>query len=151
MATSKKIVFEYVDERSSKMPLPEYKTEGAAGFDFYCVQDKTARENDTDILIPPGSMWISTGVRAKIPAGHYVEVVPRSSSHKKSLLIFKGTIDEDYHGEIKIGVFNPTNKPIYIEEGDRIAQGILHKCVRAKLVEGDVPKQVRGGFGSTGK
>jgi len=65
-----------------------------------------------------------------------------------------GTIDADYRGEVKVILINLGNVPFEIKKGDRIAQIIFKRTVRASWeeVEG-LPETERGegGFGSTGR
>ena len=67
-----------------------------------------------------------------------------------------GTVDAGYDGEIKVIVFNTTNKPVTINKGMKVAQAVLCPVVCGKYVEvemvGAIIKGERGdnGFGSTG-
>jgi dUTP pyrophosphatase len=79
-----------------------------------------------------------------------------STPRKRSLLIPHGVgvIDQDYCGEgdeVKIQVYNFTSKPVTVERGDRIAQGIFVRVDTAQWSEVDrIESKTRGGFGSTG-
>ena len=131
-----------------ELPLPEYKTAGAAGFDM------VARE---DTKIEPGMVgYIPLNVAVETPKGHFLMVAPRSSTHKLGLMQINSVAigDSDFRGdedEYKMPAYNFTNKPIRIEKGTRIAQGIFVKFIKAKWQEVKKMKsKTRGGFGSTG-
>jgi len=60
----------------------------------------------------------------------------------------------DYRGELKIILFNLSQEPFIINNGDRIAQGVVNEVCKFPMVEVDeLPSTERGegGFGSTGK
>ncbi|MFZ8805186.1 MAG: dUTP diphosphatase, partial [Candidatus Calescibacterium sp.] len=64
-----------------------------------------------------------------------------------------GTIDPDYRGEVKVILFNVSNKSFKVEKGMRIAQLVISKFERVKLEITDSlsdTKRGEGGFGSTG-
>jgi dUTP pyrophosphatase len=131
------------------LPLPRYETPGSVGFDFLC------RES---VAINPHSLGlIPANVIVETPPGYMLMVTLRSSTpRKRSLLIPHGVgvIDQDYCGEgdeVKIQVYNFTSKPVTVERGDRIAQGIFVRVDTAQWSEVDrIESKTRGGFGSTG-
>lgn len=61
----------------------------------------------------------------------------------------------DYRGEIGVILYNSDPRvPIYIKEGDRIAQAVLAQYERIEWQEVEVLDETErgeGGFGSTGK
>ncbi|MCC6638944.1 dUTP diphosphatase [Candidatus Falkowbacteria bacterium] len=130
--------------------IPSYQTTGAAGFDF---------ETLDEIIIEPNSIaLIPTGLVIKTPQNYMLVISPRSSMPKKTGLRMPhsiGVIDSDYCGpadEVKIQVHNPTQTPIIIEKGQKIAQGIFVPVTQAQFVEiAENNNTTRGGFGSTGK
>ncbi|ASS56441.1 dUTP diphosphatase [Rhizobium leguminosarum] len=64
-----------------------------------------------------------------------------------------GTIDSDFRGEIKIVLFNTSDKHFIVRSGDRIAQLVLAPVLRAQFNPTDeLSSTGRGkdGFGSTG-
>lgn len=131
------------------LPLPDYETTGAAGFDFIARQSKTLQPQD--IALIPGNIIVET------PPGYMLAVVSRSSTPKKKGLSLPhgfGVIDSDYRGpddEIWIQVYNFTNQPVTVNRGDKIAQGIFIPVTRAIWSEVDqVSAPTRGGGGSTG-
>ncbi len=131
------------------LPLPEYKSNGAIGFDL------VARE-ETRIL--PGEVeLIPLNIVVKIPEGYGFFLLPRSSTPlKKKLLIPNGVgvIDQDYCGEedeIKLQAFNFSKEEVVVERGERIAQGVIVKVEKVTFEEVEkMDATSRGGFGSTG-
>ncbi|MBM3227995.1 dUTP diphosphatase [Candidatus Peribacteria bacterium] len=131
------------------LPLPEYHTAGAVGFDL------VTRETT---VIAPGSIGLVPGnVIVKVPEGYALLILPRSSLPRKKGLVCPhslGVIDGDYHGpkdEIFVQVKNVSDQPVTVERGERIAQGLFVKVETAQWVEVDEhDAESRGGFGSTG-
>ena len=129
--------------------MPEYKSEGAAGFDLASCEDVT---------IPPFErVKVNTGLKMEVPEGYEVTIRPRSGLALKGRLLMPnspGTIDSDYRGEVGLIFLNQSPYPVEIVKGDRIAQGVLAPYVRAEWdeTEDDLSETVRGasGFGSTG-
>jgi len=63
-----------------------------------------------------------------------------------------GTIDSDYRGEIQMIAINLGSEPILIQRGQRIAQMIVQRVVRARWREVDElspSARQNGGFGHT--
>ncbi|MDA1208630.1 MAG: dUTP diphosphatase [bacterium] len=131
------------------LPLPQYESAGAVGFDL--VTRVTTTVEPGAIALIPGNVIV------KVPEGHLLLITPRSSLPRKKGLVCPhsvGIIDCDYHGdedEILVQVQNITKEPVTVERGERIAQGLFVRVDRAdwKEVESHAA-QSRGGFGSTG-
>lgn len=131
------------------LPLPIYETIGSVGFDI------TAREN---ITIPPKEIsMIPSNLIVEVPKGYMLVIASRSSTPSKKGLLPPhglGIIDHDYCGpedEIKVLVYNFTEKSVEIKRGDKIAQGVFVKINKFNWEEVDeIMKKSRGGFGSTG-
>ena len=71
-----------------------------------------------------------------------------------SLINCVGTIDEDYRGEVCIGLVNLSNEEYTIQPDERVAQMVIAKYEQAKIeVVTELSDTARGegGFGSTGK
>ena len=131
------------------LPLPAYATEGAAGMDVVTAETLT--------LAPGERAAVATGFAIAIPAGHEVQVRPRSGlalKHGVTCLNTPGTIDSDYRGEVKVILANLGKDPFEIARGDRIAQLVPAVVLRATLEEvATLDDTLRGarGFGSTGR
>ena len=153
--------------------IPEYATALAAGFDLrasFEAGDEVAIHNTSNVPFTrtvkrSGALVLHAGERALIPTGlhadipdcFYMSINARSGTSWKLGLILtnsRGIIDADYVDEIKISVTNNSGVNVTIEDGDRIAQGMLHFVDRMPfkvLNEKPAPKANRtGGFGSTG-
>ena len=130
------------------LPMPEYQTSGAVAFDLY---------SRVDLDIPAKSIvYIPLNVIVKVPQGYFLLVAPRSSTHKKGLMMGNnlGIIDQDFCGEadeIKFIGYNFTDQSVQIKKGDRIAQALLIKIEKCEFAETEQTSQTsRGGIGSTG-
>ena len=132
------------------LPLPAYATTGAAGMDI------VAAVTEDLVLAPGGRSAVPTGLSMAVPAGHEVQVRPRSSlalRHGVTVANTPGTIDSDYRGEVKILLVNLGDADFTVSRGMRIAQIVLAPVTRAdpKIVEElDDTARGSGGFGSTG-
>lgn len=135
---------------SPDVPLPAYGTAGAAAFDLAAAADLT---------VPPhGIALVPTGLVVRVPEGHFLAVLARSSTPlKRGLMVANGVgvIDSDYCGpadEVKIQVINVTGAPVAVARGDRLAQAMVLAAPRVTFVEAATADQPsRGGFGSTGR
>jgi dUTP pyrophosphatase len=128
--------------------VPCYATLGAAGADI---------RTPVGFQLHPGeSFFWPLGIRLEIPEGYEGQLRLRSSMGKQGLTIPQGvgTIDSDYRGTLYGLVYNISNKPIKIEEGERMFQLIIAPVARVdfRVVYNlsDTPRG-DGGFGSTGK
>jgi dUTP diphosphatase len=133
---------------SPSVPLPVYATPGSAAFDLAAAED---------VEIPAGQIrLIGTGLVIKVPDGHFLAIIARSSTPlKRGLQVANGVgvIDSDYCGpadEVRIQVLNFTDKTVVIARGDRIAQAVVLAAPRVDFEEAETATQSRGGFGSTG-
>ena len=131
--------------------LPEYKTEGAAGMDL------CAAISEPIILKPLERKLIPTGLKIELEHGYEAQIRPRSGlsiKHGVSLINCVGTIDEDYRGEVCVGLVNISNEEYIIQPDERIAQMVIAKVEQANIevvTELSETQRGEGGFGSTGK
>lgn len=139
----------HIKRFDADLPLPEYKTPGAAGFDL---------ASRATVTIAPGTVsLVPLNVAIKPPLGYFVLLAARSSLHKRGLMPANGVgiIDADYCGnedEYKAALFNFSDHEAVIERGERIAQGVFVPLAQHSFTEvDDLGAQSRGGFGSTGK
>jgi dUTP pyrophosphatase len=132
------------------IPLPRYMTEHAAGMDI------CAAVSEPLTLAPGRIAMVPTGLAVAIPPGFEAQIRPRSGlavKHGIGLINGPGTIDADYRGEVKIAVINLGEAPYTISRGDRIAQMVIQRVFKARLVPVDRLDDTQrnsGGFGSTG-
>ena len=107
-------------------------------------------------LAPGRRALVPTGLALEIPAGHEVQVRPRSGlalRHGLTLLNSPGTIDSDYRGEVGVILINHGAEPVTIAHGMRIAQLVLAPVARIAWAEAAAlaaSARGAGGFGSTG-
>ena len=139
----------------SDNPTPEYKSEGAAGFDISINEEVTFTAREAKL--------VSTGLYIIIPKGYEGQLRLRSSMYNTNIIMpnAPGTIDSDYRGEIKIALLN-TNPfcSRKIEKGERVAQMVISKLPEVSIEEisekeFNMPHnftiRYSNGFGSTGK
>ena len=133
------------------LPLPARSTDFASGFDLRaCIGEPLSLEPGERAEVP-------TGVAVALPPGWEAQIRPRSGlARDKGLTMINspGTIDADYRGEIQVIAINLGAEPIVIEPGQRIAQMIVQRVVRAEWQEvRELPSSERqaGGFGHTDK
>lgn len=138
-----------ISRKNKELPLPEYKTHGSVAFDFAAAEDIVIQSREI--------AYIPTGLIIKVPEGYALIISARSSTAKKYGLMLTnsiGIIDQDYCGpedEIKVSVYNFTDKLVEIKRGDRIAQGMFVKIDKVEWQEtNELSASTRGGFGSTG-
>jgi dUTP pyrophosphatase len=131
------------------LPLPVYETAGSVGFDILCREGTTVQ--------PKAIALIPSNFIVKVPEGYMLMIVPRSSTPRKKSLVMPhsvGILDNDYCGpddELMVQVYNFSDKPVEVDRGEKIAQGIFVKVDKAKWEEVDeMSEKSRGGFGSTG-
>lgn len=128
----------------TKFPLPQAE-DGAACFDLIC------RES---ITIPPGKIKaVAQNIAVKIPAGYALLLFSRSStSHKIGLMLANGVgvTDPFYCGEDDENfafLLNITDKPVRVNAGDKIVQGMIIKTEQVTWKEVDSMNEVgHGGY-----
>ncbi|KAG6514693.1 hypothetical protein ZIOFF_025063 [Zingiber officinale] len=133
-----------VQRISSSAVLPKRKIEGFAGYDLAINREQFVPKKDKSLLT----------ICIQIPKGTYARIAPRSSAALRGLIIMGGVVDEEYRGEVKIIAYNITNKYVYLQKHECIAQLILERIATPEVQE--VPCleiTARGvqGFGSTTK
>lgn len=135
--------------RSEKATVPTKGSALAAGYDLYA--------SESAVIPAQGQGMVATDLTVIVPIGTYGRVAPRSGlAVKHGISTGAGVVDADYRGEVKVVLFNHSQKDFKIETGDRIAQLVLEQIVNADIKvitqeELDVTVRGEGGFGSTGK
>ncbi len=133
------------------LPLPAYITEGSAGMDLYADI-----EGDLELARMERAL-IPTGVSIALPMGFEAQIRPRSGlalKHGLTMVNSPGTIDSDYRGEIQLIAINLGQEPVIIQRGQRIAQMVIQRVIKAQWQEvSELPASERqaGGFGHTDK
>jgi len=128
--------------------LPYKASNSAACSDLYSVEDV--------VILPGKTVMVSTGLKvAHIPNGFRLDLYDRSGFRAKGIFGSSvGIIDEDYRGELKVILFNSTDKDFIVKIGDRIAQAALTPVQQVSYEFTETfedTERSEGGFGSTGK
>lgn len=138
-----------IKKLNSEAIIPQYQSQGAAGFDFHALNE---------LVLQPGERGIiETGLAVALDIGYELQVRPRSGlafKHGISIVNTPGTVDSDYRGEVKIVLINHGSEEFAVKKGERVAQGVIKEVVQAQIVEVDeLDSTQRGeaGFGSTGR
>lgn len=132
------------DSPKSKLPTRAY--DGDAGLDLYASES---------VVIGAGEFRdVPVGFSMAIPEGYFARIVSRSSTFRNRRLdVREGIIDAGYRGSLYAGVHNMNATDVVVEEGERIAQMLIHEVpvVPMEIVE-TLPDSARGsrGFGSSG-
>ena len=155
---------------SDTAKLPTYGSEKAACCDLYAdlsdhcitlnpdveVRNISGNENGPIQRVgiaPHSTIKIPTGWSFQPEQGYMLQLLQRSGLASKGLICVGGIVDEDYTGEIVVIMLNTSDKPIRINNGDRVAQMALRHYYQAEfeLVD-ELDKTERGlaGLGSTG-
>lgn len=148
------------------LPLPEYKTDGASGFDLrahLAGHPRAVLLTHPDTGLPTWSLHVPPmaheefpcGFAFEVPDGYELQVRPRSGMGRREILVWNGpgTVDADYRGAVGLAVWNVGANSFLLWEGDRVAQGVIAPVIRATLEEVEALTETeRGanGFGSTG-
>ena len=138
-------------DHAQGLPLPSYKTAGAAGADICAALPDAPVE-----VAPLKRVLVPTGLILCLPKNTEAQIRPRSGlafHYGMTLINSPATIDSDYRGEIKLLMVNLGDEIFKIEHGMRIAQLVI-----ADVVQGDFELTDRledtdrgeSGFGSTG-
>lgn len=128
--------------------LPQRHHYDDAGMDIFSIED---------VKIP--AYWyeiVGTGFAIEIPRGYAGFIQPRSGlalKHGITVLNTPGLIDPGYRGEVKVLLYNISDRSYSVKKGDRIAQLVITSYLSAEFAESDsLVETKRGseGFGSTG-
>jgi dUTP pyrophosphatase len=121
-----------------------------AGFDLPALEQVT--------IAPGAKCAVRTGVHTAIPEGWVGIVKDRSSVALRGGVTVAGVIDSAYRGEIKVIMYNLSDKHLTLEKGERLAQCLVipHlEATQSVFVDSfddlGETERGRGGFGSTGK
>ena len=128
---------------------PRREHDGDLGFDLFSSEHVT--------LLPNEYTLVSTGICLKFPIGAGGFIKDRSSiSSKMGVFTHAGVIDNGYTGEIKVLMYNASNKVVTFYVGDKIAQLVLIQLFTSALsptlvdeIDGTTPRGDKG-FGSSG-
>lgn len=138
--------------RSMKVTLPHRATKQSAGYDFHALFDTP--------ILPGAVKFFPTDIKAYMQPDEVLHIYPRSSIGIKRGVMLANTIpviDSDFYGNPEndghIGIYLrnlSVVNTVFIEAGERIAQGIFEKYLVADNDPDDLPTRV-GGVGHTGR
>ena len=128
--------------------MPTRSSTNSAGYDFYADKDYSISPNEI--------IKIWTDIKAYMQPNEFLMLDVRSSMGGKYMLANTiGIIDSDYYsnpdndGNIGIFLKNISDTTLTIFKGDKIAQGIFMKYLKAD--EDNTTAKRLGGFGSSGR
>jgi len=105
-------------------------------------------------LLPNQTKLIPTSLFLELDKNIEAQVRPKSSISAKNILVYFGTVDSDYRGEIKVIMRNLNDYGVEFEAGQKIAQIVFNKKTDVELEQTeDIENNTQrgsGGFGSTG-
>ena len=131
------------------LPLPQYQSSGAAGFDLYSRVNLEIPAHTTQI--------IPLNIALEVPNEYWILIAARSSLHKRGLHLANnvGVGDPDYCGdqdEYQLILHNSSDQSVKIIKGERLAQAIIMPRILADFEQvTSLTSPNRGGIGSTGK
>ena len=135
-----------VKKLSTQAIVPTKANESDAGWDLYASEDAIIDPSKTELL--------STHISVAIPEGYVGLIWDRSGmAAKRGLHRFAGVIDSGYRGEIKVCLWNSSDKYCVVNQGERIAQILFQEAPSFTMVEVNSLEDTdrgTGGFGSSG-
>lgn len=131
-------------DQYAKMPTKAHAAD--AGFDLYTPGMVVVKARDSAI--------IDTGVHFEIPRGYVGMLKSKSGLNVKFSIQGEGVIDSGYTGSVVAKLYNNSDAPVILEEGQKIIQIVFLPIPEVELVQVDGFEQTeRGcnGFGSSGR
>ena len=141
----------YIKKLKEGAKLPTFGSDAAAGADLYALLEETVT------IAPRATLLIPTGLSMELPKGFGGFIFARSGlATKRGLAPANkvGVIDADYRGEVMVSLYNQSDAPQRIENGERIAQLVILEVPQVEFLETEELSDTlrgTGGFGSTGK
>ena len=137
----------YIKENShiKEFGVPYNRKKGDVGYDLHASHDIT--------ITPNQHVNIGTEVYLDMPYDIYASILLRSSMAKKGLMTHQSLIDSGFRGELKLMVWNFSDKPISIEKGERVAQMLFAPKAFISIIptiELNISDRGATGYGSTG-
>ena len=151
--TPQKIPVKFINKSKHADPMFQHKDD--SGFDL-----RANIPGDTLTLRPMARLAVPTGLYFELPEHYELQVRPRSGlayNHGITVLNTPGTVDRGYRGEIKIILINLGEEDFIIQDGGRIAQGVINGILSQywsdfiRVNEVSDSERADNGFGSTGK
>jgi dUTP pyrophosphatase len=136
--------FNIILDEGARIPASAHKED--AGYDLF------ARE--TKVVPARGSARFDTGVHIQIPEGYAVFLKSKSGLNVKHGIISDGLVDSGYTGSIVAKLYNLSDEPYIVKEGDKITQIVFQKIEKPtfeEVEEFEETERGNGGFGSSGR
>jgi dUTP pyrophosphatase len=119
---------------------------GDAGFDLSCL--------NAGVVGAGQLVDLPTGLSVQLPDGVWGWITGRSSTTAKGFDVIPGVIDEGYRGPLFVRVRNYTDRPIQVDEGERLGQMIpiyqVQDLVFRQVDQLEPSDRGHNGFGSSG-
>ena len=132
--------------------VPTHAKAGDVGWDLYAC--------DTAEIPAETTRTFPVGFRMELPKNYWAKIETRSSMAKIEILAVGGIIDSGYRGEIMVMLRNNGKYPYHVQEGQAIAQLIIHRVMENEGINWQLADELtalsiteRGekGFGSSDK
>lgn len=112
------------------------------------------RASHSGVVPAHGRAAFDTGVHVQLPPGTYGAVRSRSGLMFNHGITTDGTVDAGYRGQLRVILFNHSDRNYTVKPGEKIAQFVVQPCViEAIEVVDELDETDRGaaGFGSSGR
>lgn len=115
---------------TEKAKMPAYSRVASPGIDLY---------SQFEVPVEPGAkVAISTGVAVAIPVGYVGWIKdPKSMAIGHTVSVTAALVDSNYRDEIVLEVTNNSSETRVFAPGDTVAQLLVQKVERAKLIEAE--------------
>lgn len=128
---------------NGKVPERAHKTD--TGWDVF---------SRSEIVLIPGKVTkVPLGIIAEPPQGYWLDIRPRSGKTLQGIIVYPGTVDQEYRGEICALAQNQTCETVVIKPGEKIAQMVIQKRhdfpIQLCILDRDTARGEKG-FGSSG-
>lgn len=106
-----------------------------------------------NVVVPPHeTVKVDLLLSFGIEKGYQIMMFPRSSLLvKKGIMQPVSIIDSDYTGHVHVPLHNLTDKPVYLEKGERVAQIQVMPVYNCTSFERLNKERGQEGFGTTGE
>lgn len=131
-------------DKGAQMPTRAHRWD--AGLDLYATENAD--------LPPYNQVTVGTGVHIRLEPYTVGLLTSKSGLMANHGITSRGTIDCGYTGEIKVTLFNHSDKWYYINKGDKVSQLVvmpIHVPELELVDKLDDTERGGNGFGSTGR
>ncbi len=141
---------EFMEYEKENAVLPKRATVHSAGYDFVSPIEIEIKPHKSELI------W--TNVKAQFGEDEVLILAVTSGMGKRGIMLANnvGIIDSDYFGNqfndgnIGFRLYNFSDEPYVIKQGEKIGQGLFIKFLKVDDEE-TVTRKREGGFGSTDK